>query len=83
MGCIKLFAGAEAKIDRQQHQTRAVGGRDCEGPERKLRGPDPGERTRVSPVDEAKDAERDYDGACADPDFALPVQQCDHQCKRQ
>jgi hypothetical protein len=54
MGCIKLFTGAEAKIDRQQHQTCAVGGRDCEGPERKLRGPDPSERTRVLPVDEAE-----------------------------
>jgi hypothetical protein len=60
-----------------------VGGRDCEGPERKLRGPDPGERARMSSVDEAKDAEGDYDGARTDPDFALPVQQCAHQCKGQ
>ena len=83
MDCIKVFGRTEAKVDRQQHQTCAVGGRDCEGPERKLRRPDPGERSRVSPVDEAEDAEGDYGGARTDPDFPLPVQQCGHQRKRQ
>jgi hypothetical protein len=36
----------------------------------------------VSPVEEAEDAEGDYDATCTNPNFTLPVQQCGYQRKR-
>ena len=70
---------AEPEIDRHQHKRRAMG--NCHGkrPKPQLRRSYPGQCSRMTPVDEAEDAEPDDKEAGGDLYLALPIDEGDQQ----
>jgi hypothetical protein len=68
---------AEPKIDRHEHQSRAVRNRHDEGPERLLRRSYSCQHPRMAAVDEPQDPEADDQQAGADLDLSLPCDKGD------
>jgi hypothetical protein len=76
---VEVGGTAETKIDRYQHQSRAMRDRHGKGPEPQLRRSYPRQYPRVAPVDEPQDAEADDQEAGADLGRSLPLDEGDEQ----
>ena len=70
---------AETKIDRHQHQSRAMRDRHGEGPEPQLRRSYPRQHPRMAQVDEQEDAEPHDQEAGADLDLSMPLDDGEQQ----
>ena len=76
---LRSRGAAETKIDRYQHQSRAMRDRHGKGPDPKLRRSYPRQHPRMAPVDEPEDAEPDDQEAGADLELSLPLDKGDQQ----
>src|SRR5271154_2390243 len=76
---VEAAGAAEAEIDWDQHQSRAVRDRHRKRPKRELCGSYPRQRSRMAPVEESEDAKADDQKARADPDLPLPIDERDQQ----
>ena len=82
MAAVEVSGAAETKIDRYQHQSRAMSDRHGEGPQAQLGRWYPRQPPRMTPVDEPEEAETDDQQAGADLDLPLPFDERDEQGKR-
>ena len=73
---------AETKIDRYEHQSRAMRDRDGKGPEPQLCRSYSREHPRMAPVDEPEYAEPNDQKAGDDLDLPLPLDESKQQRKR-
>ena len=74
---------AEPKIDRYEHQPRAVSNRHGERPEPKLRPWNPRENARMVPVNEPEDAKGDDQQRGGDLDLPPPFNEGQQQRERE
>jgi len=79
VAAVEIGGAAETKIDRYQHQSRAMRDRHGKGPEPQLCRSYPRQHPRMAPVDEPEAAEPDDQEACADLDLSLPLDEGDQQ----
>ena len=79
MAAIEISGSAEPKINRYEHQSRAVSDRHDEGPEPKLCRSYPRQRPRMTPVEQSEDTEPDHQKAGTDLDLLLPFDEGDQQ----
>src|SRR5262249_60722831 len=76
---VEVGSRAEPKIDRYEHQSRAMCDRDREGPKPQLRRSHSRQHSRMAPVDDPEDAEPDDQETGADPNLLLPLHNSDQQ----
>ena len=74
---------AQSKIDRQKHQSRALGDRHGKRPKPQLRRWYPRQRPRMTPVDEPEDTEANDQDAGENLDLQPPFDKRDPQRERQ
>ena len=79
---VEVAGLAETKIDRDEHQTRAMSHRYCKGPEPQLRRSYPRHYPRMVPADELEDAEPDDKEAGADLNLLLPLDEGEQERER-
>ena len=79
VGPVEAGGAAETKIDRHQHQSRAMRDRHGKGPEPQLRRSYPRQHPRMAPIGEPEDAKPDDQEAGADLDLSLPLDEGDQQ----
>jgi len=79
MAAVEVGGVAETKIDRNQHQSRAMRDRHGKGPERQLCRSYPRQHPRMAQVDEQEDAEPHDQEAGADLDLSMPLDEGEQQ----
>ena len=79
MAAVEVSGAAETKIDRYQHQSRAMRDRYGKRPEPQLRRSYPRQHSRMTPFDEPEDTEPNDQEARTDLDLSVPLDEGDQQ----